>query len=876
MSFSQRAPGRCRNEDRCRKYQRGECRFVHPDQPEWETAKPFVSFDDHGPGRGRGRGDGHTDGGSRYGGGRSGGHWNESHSNGGGGGRYNSYGQQNNNWGGSTSQPSSSAWDDHDKGATNANSWNNATFTESNPAPAANSSNSTSAWGNTIAAPEASGASAKKENSAWGSWDKQRPQSPTDGWAKSTGGSSWDTWGGASPVGGNGWGAGSQVSGGGWGSTTDDGGWGSNTANDNSAGGWGESNAGGLPSSGSTTNAGTQNNGWPTAKNVNDADVKGKGKMRAEGGGGWPASSKDDHSRRRASNDFHPPTSDNGWGSQRRPSQTSPPSSRRASGPQTSSSWTNHTGGTHGQGWGSGTGNDGWGQTETVGWDTATVQQELPPAPTIEPPAPPVQPPQPRSSFASQILDALVRSEDLRSAETRLERTKRMEASPRYEKRSPAMAAKLNSDLHDANEHLTRKSDELRSRLRRLAKLPGAEKVFAEIDSEIDLEWLTEGDLQKWTDVAEPAVRAYLSAKDAGMKQKVKTEGFDARPDWVKELPAFKNIKPLSAEQAKGIAGDDKLLRAVIQTFGTDSPRLRQAVSVARAQADMRNYGPQLDAIEREGDRKQARIAELRRSLQEMKERDARRAEQEASEPTTAECIKQWKLQLAANKIVYDRQTKEFEKYHAAYPKLIQQLDNLPPVDDVEAIAASLRPAMIESIQRLAGPLVDKIVADARQVAADQAREQARVVIEQFQPLLTLMEYAKMKERNGMEAAEKVQTLEQERVEYETQRPALENKTLESSVGPLNGPERESASGHVPERKERSPTAQHEAPSAVVQPQNPAVQQREELQLANRWAVTRETQSPSTTLDEDEVDQLIDTPGFSRSTSYESESDIRL
>lgn len=108
-------------------------------------------------------------------------------------------------------------------------------------------------------------------------------------------------------------------------------------------------------------------------------------------------------------------------------------------------------------------------------------------------------------------------------------------------------------------------------------------------------------------------------------------------PDWVKEHPAYKNIKPMSSDQAAAIAGDDWMLRAMIQMFGTDSPKIRQAIFLARAQTDKDVYGPQIDAIEEEGARRRAQVADMQKSLQEMRERDARREQEKDSRPSIVE-----------------------------------------------------------------------------------------------------------------------------------------------------------------------------------------------------------------------------------------------
>ena len=104
-----------------------------------------------------------------------------------------------------------------------------------------------------------------------------------------------------------------------------------------------------------------------------------------------------------------------------------------------------------------------------------------------------------------------------------------MIASSRYKEASHALNLKLTSDLENAKENLARKNDELLSRLRRLAQLPGAEKVFAEISSDIDLAWLSDGELQKWREAGEPAVRTYFSSTDERTLQNFRINGFDAR-----------------------------------------------------------------------------------------------------------------------------------------------------------------------------------------------------------------------------------------------------------------------------------------------------------------------------------------------------------
>lgn len=104
-----------------------------------------------------------------------------------------------------------------------------------------------------------------------------------------------------------------------------------------------------------------------------------------------------------------------------------------------------------------------------------------------------------------------------------------MIASEHYKDPSPAVKAKLESVLKDAEDHLTRKSDELVSRMWRIAQLPDAEKVLERVSPAIKVAWLSDGDLQKWAEVVEPAVKTYFGAIDAKTKQKVQTDGFDSR-----------------------------------------------------------------------------------------------------------------------------------------------------------------------------------------------------------------------------------------------------------------------------------------------------------------------------------------------------------
>lgn len=131
--------------------------------------------------------------------------------------------------------------------------------------------------------------------------------------------------------------------------------------------------------------------------------------------------------------------------------------------------------------------------------------------------------------YNSQLIDALFRSDDMRLAETRLERTRRMAESKRYKHPSRILAEKLSSDLQDAKENLARKSDELASRLRRLAQLSGVDEVLARTIPAIELAWLQEGDLQKWGEIAEPAVRAYFGTADTNAKQKGQMNALDTR-----------------------------------------------------------------------------------------------------------------------------------------------------------------------------------------------------------------------------------------------------------------------------------------------------------------------------------------------------------
>ena len=115
----------------------------------------------------------------------------------------------------------------------------------------------------------------------------------------------------------------------------------------------------------------------------------------------------------------------------------------------------------------------------------------------------------------------------------------------------------------------------------------------------------------------------------------------------MKELPAFKDIKPMSVEKAKAAAGDDQLLRAIIQTFGADGPRIRQAAAVVRHEADERIYGPGLEKIEQEGASMSAKVANINDSLLKIKEKDACREEM-ASQPLTSKSIAEWKREVSS------------------------------------------------------------------------------------------------------------------------------------------------------------------------------------------------------------------------------------
>ncbi|KZV76957.1 hypothetical protein PENSPDRAFT_747184 [Peniophora sp. CONT] len=879
MSFPQRGrdggrpKGRCRNEDRCRKYRDGRCWFVHPDQPEWETAPPFVPFDQHGPGHARDNGRG--DGGFRHDRGQgNGGSWNDTRNDGGSGGGFS---KQSNGerWGGAEqSQPSNAADNNSSQHMQQNDPWGAVKFTES--VPATGSSNVNSGWGDTGNAAAGSANDANTESQgAWSGWGGQSPQRA---WGADNNG---------------GWGSPNNDSA--WGSNTNGDGWGSNNAN--SSGGWGDSNdnavksAGpaapktepsnnGLPTSGETKSGG----GWSDAPRAPETDHKGKGKMPVSGGGGWSDAPQQIRGHKRRASDDWNPKSDGGWGNRRRTSNASPPTSRRPSGAHGSQA---NTFNENGNGWGQTTlEHDHRSQASITDDNAMTFQPEPAPAPTVQPPAPPPQPKQ--GYFASQLIDALVRSEDVRAAETRLVRTQRMIASDRYKHPSRATTAKLDSDLKDAQDNLAKKSGELLSRMRRLAQLPGAEKVFERIDPAIEVAWLSDGDLQKWMEVAEPAVQKYLGSVDEQAKQKLNTDGWDTRPDWVKEHPDYKNVKPLSPEQAKAIAGDDWMHRAMIQIFGTDNPKIGHAVTLAKVQADNEVHGAKIDAIEQEGARTRARVEEIKKSLQEMRERDERRAEEEASAPPK-KSIAEWRRMFAANKVIYDKQTKEFETNHAAYPKVLHKFDELPPVDDIPAIAASLRPAMLESIQRLAGPRVDAITSDARKVAEEQAREQAGILHQALQPVLVLMEYAKMQERKRVEAAEmSMSSSLQEQPELEVQPQAL---GLGGRELPEQQPSGVEVGTHTEYAKMQERTqaeaaemsmspAMQEQPEQQVQPQEQSSRGKapEGQQLTRIEVETHQTQSPSTTVEEEEVDELIDSARGSESpsTSAESESDIRL
>ena len=114
----------------------------------------------------------------------------------------------------------------------------------------------------------------------------------------------------------------------------------------------------------------------------------------------------------------------------------------------------------------------------------------------------------------------------------------------------------------------------------------------------------------------------------------------------MKELPAFKDIRPMSVEKATAAAGDDQLLRAMLQTFGADGPRIRQAVAVTRLEADDRIYGPELEKIEQEGASMSAKVANINDSLSKIKEKDARR--EKASQPLTSKSVAEWKREVSS------------------------------------------------------------------------------------------------------------------------------------------------------------------------------------------------------------------------------------
>ena len=114
----------------------------------------------------------------------------------------------------------------------------------------------------------------------------------------------------------------------------------------------------------------------------------------------------------------------------------------------------------------------------------------------------------------------------------------------------------------------------------------------------------------------------------------------------MKELPAFKDIRPMSVEKATAAAGDDQLLRAMLQTFGADGPRIRQAVAVTRLEADDRIYGPELEKIEQEGASMSAKVANINDSLSKIKEKDARR--EKASQPLTSKSVAEWKREASS------------------------------------------------------------------------------------------------------------------------------------------------------------------------------------------------------------------------------------